>query len=311
MKIGFIFSGQGAQYHGMGKDLYEKFPTVRKHFDLAEEIMQEPLKNIMFSEDERLHLTLYAQPSIFTLSTAIRDLLSNYNIVSSASAGLSLGEYSAYYDAGVFDFESGLRTIIHRAYFMHKNTESHPGAMVALLGDKTNLQRLIEDIDGCYIANLNSPTQTVVGGQKESMEKVVSDFKNYGFRRATMLKTSGAFHTPLMKTARKEFYDYIKYTQKEPPNKPLYLNTTGKKYTDEDLNDVMSTQMVSPVKFEAMIESMMNDGIEVFIEVGPQDTLKRLIKKQARDCHVYHIENIETLEATLQALKELNNEILK
>ena len=305
MKLAFIYSGQGAQYSGMGKALYDKYPVVRKYFDQADEIMQEPLTEIIFNSDERLHQTLYAQPAIYTLSVAILALLKERRIESDVCGGLSLGEYAGFYDAGVYDFETGLRTLIHRAYFMHQNTLSNPGKMVALLGDKSQAETLCKAIEGCYLANLNSVTQTVVGGTEEAMMKVIEEAKNYGIRRATMLKTSGAFHTPLMEEAKTYFSDYVKYLKLESPKKKLFLNTTGKLHQEEDLRNIMAEQMVNPVKFEAMIDAMIADGVHVFIELGPQDTLKRLIKKQAKECEVLNIEDVESFETTLQRLKEM------
>ncbi len=306
MKIAFIYSGQGSQYNGMGKDLYTQYDSIKRHFDRADDIFQEALTEVMFNVNTKLDSTRYAQPSIFTFSTAIRDLLEEKGIVSDACAGLSLGEYAAYYDAGVFDFEQGLRTLIHRAYFMQKSSENRPGKMVALLGDKNHLQNLIDAYPGCYIANLNSATQTVVGGDGETMAKVIEAAKSYGFKRATPLNTSGAFHTPLMAEAKQAFEQYLAFQPKRPPQKQLYLNTTGTRYKGEDLHSVMSDQIVQPVQFEAMIDAMVQDGIDVFIEIGPKDVLKKLIKKQVNNQPVFHIENSQTLLDTIEALKELN-----
>ncbi len=303
MKLAFVYSGQGAQHQGMGRDLYERYELVKSHFDQADEVFGSSLTNIIFNDGEALNRTLNAQPAIFTMSTALRELFKLHGIESEGVCGLSLGEYAAYYDAGVFDFEDGLRTIIHRAYFMEEATKQTQGAMVAMLGSYDAVNQLVETIDGLYMANINSASQIVVGGTDEACLKAVESASKFGIKRAIKLDTSGAFHTPMMEEARKPFEQYLTLIHVNEPQKPLFLNTTGKRF-ERDLKIEMGKQITNPVRFNDQIEAMINDGYDTFVELGPKDTLKRLIKKINRGVTVYHVEDSDTFEQALRQIKE-------
>ncbi len=304
MKIAFVFSGQGAQYVGMGKDLYETYDIVKKRLSQADEIFGERLTKIMFSDQHKLSNTQYAQPAIFAMSAAIRDLLITSGVASQGASGLSLGEYSAYYDQGVFDFEDGLRTIIHRAYFMNEAAKQAETSMVALLGSLEQAQALVDSIDDAYIANVNAEKQIVVGGSKEAMSMLVAKASEFGIKRAIHLDTSGAFHTPYMEKASKDFAEYVKNVKLNPVKDALYLNTIGERSKD-DIKSEMVSQITSPVLFDKMIRSMIRDGFDCFVEIGPKDTLKRLIKKIDKKLDVFNIEDKQTFEAFMQWYKEM------
>lgn len=302
MKIAFVHAGQGAQVAGMGKDLYDTYDIVKSRLDEAESIMGQPLLRAMFEDQALLDKTTYAQPAIYALSTAIRDLLASRGIVSEGSAGLSLGEYAAFYDVGAYGFETGMRVLIHRAFFMDQALKANEGGMIALRGDIAQAQALVDAVEGLHIANINSPQQIVLGGSRESIAKAIERAPDLGIRRVVPLATAGAFHTPLMKDACQPFQDYLRPVPIEKPSKPLYLNTTGKRH-EGDLKPLMVRQIVESVRFAPMIETMIDDGFDVFIELSPGDTLSKLIKKINREVRTFHVEDCETLDALMKEME--------
>lgn len=304
MKLAFVYSGQGAQYKGMGASLKAHYTTFDQHLNEASDILGEDIEEILFNQEEKLNQTQYAQPAIFTLSTGITKLLQEAGIESAGSCGLSLGEYAAMYDQGVFDFETGLRTIIHRAYYMHEATKKVATKMVALLGSLDQVKALVKAYKDAYIANYNLPTQFVVGGSATTIQSIVEKASDFGIKRAIILETSGAFHTPYMEEAAQGFKSYLPYISLNEPRKDFYLNTTGKKY-DQNLAVHMVNQITQPVLFYPMIEAMIADGYNTFVEIGPKATLKAMIKKISRDVVVLNIEDHESLEATIATLKEM------
>ena len=302
MKIAYVFSGQGTQHAGMGMSLVNYSQRIKNRFDEAGEIMGESLITIINNHPEILNQTLYAQPAIFTFQSAVVDQLKEEGITSAGACGLSLGEYGALYDAGVFDFENGLRTLIHRAFFMHQSATNQPGKMVALLGDVQKVEALVSTIDGAYIANYNTPVQTVVSGDEKAMDRSIEVASEYGIKRVIPLETSGAFHSPLMAQAAQDFELYVSKLNLAEPNKMLYLNVTGKQY-QSNLKQAMVRQIHQPVKFYPMIEAMIEDGFDCFIEIGPKSTLKAMIKKINKHVSVHNIEDKTSLEETLNTIK--------
>ncbi len=307
MKLAFVFSGQGAQYVGMGKELYEKYPTVRKRFDEAERFLSYKILPIMFADKEKINETRYSQPAIFTMSAALRDLMQEEGIDNAGSCGLSLGEYVAYYDNGVYNFYDGVQLVEHRAFFMEQAVRENPGKMYAVASDANSVKKALKEHEGVFIANVNHLKQTVVAGQSDAVDMFAQKAKDYGFRRMRPLKTSGAFHTPLMRPAADHLSMYLKLLQVEKPKKELYLNTTGNRYDGEDLKENMVAHMIEPVLFQPMIERMKEDGYDTFVELGPGGVLKSLIRKIYPEATLFHVEDAESLEHTIAALKGEGN----
>lgn len=301
MKIGFLFGGQGAQFVGMGQNMAEHDAEIKAIFDQADNIMGTSLRDIMF-HSERIHETLYAQPALFTFGAAMLEKLRAAGIESEGSAGLSLGEYIAYYDAGVFTFSQGLETVIHRAFYMDETAKTSQTKMVALLGKKAAALQLAESIEGCEVANFNGPNQTVIGCKADQVDDVIQRATSYGIKRAQPIQTAAAFHTSYMTPAAKGFKTYLQYIQVNDPNKPLYGNSTGR-LIEEDLKTTMIKQLTTPVQFHTMIESMVNDGFDTFIEISPKTTLKPLVKKIAPAVTVYTVTDMESLNTSISALK--------
>ncbi|MDA3932087.1 MAG: ACP S-malonyltransferase [Tenericutes bacterium] len=309
-QIAFMFSGQGSQYVGMSKDLYEQFDSVKQIFNQAETITGYPLKDIIFHEDKRLHETKYTQVCMFTLYQAILSILNKYQIDAKYSLGLSLGEYGAYLHNQVFDFETGLKIVRERALLMDKASNNHPGKMSAIMGfDIALLEKIIKDSHSLVtIANYNTPGQIVISGESHSVDAINELVKNAGAKRVIELNTSGAFHSSLMSDASIGLSNYLKEIKLNEPQKQLFINLTGKAY-ESNIKDVMTKQITHSVKFYQMIENLIDEGVDTFIEVGPKRTLCNFVKRINRQVKTLNIENIESLINTLNDL-EVKHEII-
>jgi [acyl-carrier-protein] S-malonyltransferase len=304
MKIAFIFAGQGAQKQGMGQDFYTTYETFKQHLDAAQTVLKNELIDIMFHHQKQLDETVNAQPAIFAFETGVVELLKAHNIQSEGSCGLSLGEYAAYYDSDVFDFNLGLSIIKERARHMQLASEQTDSKMCALIGDQEAAYALEREIDDFYLANFNTPKQTVAGGSIDAIDHAASIAKNYGIKRVIPLNTSGAFHTPYMQPARDGFTPFLETLDVNTPRKALYLNTTGNKAKD-NLKEHMARQITEPVKFDSMIFNMIEDGFDTFITIGPDDGMASLIKKIDKTQNVYAIYGVESFKAVVDTLKEL------
>ncbi|MFW5841889.1 MAG: ACP S-malonyltransferase [Bacillota bacterium] len=304
MKIAFIFAGQGAQKQGMGEDFYTTYDTFKEHLDKAQTVVKNDLINIMFHHQKQLDETIHAQPAIFAFETGIVALLRAHNIVSDGSCGLSLGEYAAYYNSGVFDLNLGLTIIKERAKHMQAAANQTNSKMCALIGDQEAAIALENEIDNFYLANFNTPKQTVAGGSIDAIDYAASIAKNYGIKRVIPLNTSGAFHTPYMQSARDAFATFLQSLEVKTPQKALYLNTTGRK-AKSDLKAHMARQITEPVKFDSMIFNMIEDQFDTFITIGPDDSMASLIKKIDKTQTVHAIFDVASFETTVDTLKEL------
>lgn len=304
MKIAFIFAGQGAQKQGMGYDLYNTYEIFKDHLDEAQKVLNNNLVDTMFNNQKRLDETLNAQPAIFAFETGIVELLRHHGIKSEGTCGLSLGEYAAYYDGGVFDFITGLTIIKERAKHMQEASEQTDSKMCALIGDQEAAYALAQDIDNFYLANFNTPKQTVAGGSMDAIEHAASIAKNYGIKRVIPLNTSGAFHTPYMQAARDKFTSFLKTVEVHPPQKSLYLNTTGNK-AENQVKEHMARQITEPVRFDSMIFNMIEDHFDTFITIGPDNGMASLIKKIDKTQTVHAIYDAESFKTVVETLKEL------
>ena len=281
MKKAYLFPGQGAQYVGMGKDLYEKSPELKDMFERANAIIGFRISDIMFGgTDDDLKQTKVTQPAIFLHSTILAKSLTDF--APKGVAGHSLGEFSALVAAGAMDFDDGLRLVIARANAMQKACELKPSTMAAIIGlPDEKVQEVCASIDEVVVpANYNCPGQLVISGSMEGIEKACEQLKEAGARRALPLKVGGAFHSPLMEPARVELAEAIEKTAFKTPVCPIYQNVNAKPTSDPDtIKKNLIAQLTSPVRWTATVQNMMSDGFDTYIEVGPGTVLQGLVKK--------------------------------
>ena len=281
MKTAYVFPGQGSQFSGMGKDLYESLPDARTLFDKADEILGFKISEIMFQgTDEQLKETKVTQPAVFLHSVISAFCLPDFK--PDMVAGHSLGEFSALAAAGAIEFEDALRLVAIRAREMQLCCDKVPGTMAAIIGLE---DKVVEDIcqqtEGIVIpANYNSDGQVVISGEKAAVEAACAKFLEAGAKRALPLSVSGAFHSPLMEPARAALGEAIATTAFKEPACPVYQNVTALPHTDpEQIKDNLLKQLTSPVRWSQSVRNMRIDGAEEFIELGPGTVLTGLIKR--------------------------------
>lgn len=284
MKTAYVFPGQGAQFSGMGKDLYDNSLKAREMMERANEILGFRITDIMFSgSDEDLRATKVTQPAIFLHSVCLA-LCSDNLPAPDMVGGHSLGEFSALVACGAVDFESALRLVAVRASEMQKCCEANPGGMAAIIGlPNEKVEEICAGTSGIVIpANYNCNGQVVISGEKQAVEAACEAMKAAGAKRALPLSVSGAFHSPLMEAARVELGKAIEKTEVKTPSCPIYQNVTAKPETDPArIKDNLLQQLTSPVKWTQTVENMLADGATIFRELGPGNVLQGLIKRIA------------------------------
>jgi [acyl-carrier-protein] S-malonyltransferase len=285
----YVFPGQGAQFVGMGKELYEKSPVAKKMFEEANSILGFRITDIMFSgTDEYLRQTKVTQPAIFLHSTILAAVLGE-TFQPDMVAGHSLGEFSALVTNKTLSFEDGLLLVAKRALSMQKACEITPSTMAAILGlDDKIVEDICNSIPEIVVpANYNSPGQIVISGSNAGIDAAIEILKEKGAKRALKLAVSGAFHSPLMEPARIELEEAIRLTSFCKPSCPVYQNVTAQASSDSDIiKGNLVKQLTSPVKWTQSIINMINDGASSFTEVGPGIVLQGLIKKINKDIAV-------------------------
>lgn len=279
----FVFPGQGAQFSGMGKDLYDNNPVARELFERANAILGFRITDIMFSgSDEQLKETKVTQPAIFIHSVILSKCIDNFN--PQMVAGHSLGEFSALVSAGAMSFEDGLKLVSARAMAMQKACEMAPSTMAAVIGtDDSTVERICAEAPGTVVpANYNCTGQLVISGEIESVKWSCEKLKEAGAKRALVLQVGGAFHSPLMEPAREELAAAIENTTFSMPLCPIYQNTDALPHTNPaEIKANLIKQLTSPVKWRQSVEKMWEDGAREFVELGPGSVLQGLIKKIA------------------------------
>lgn len=283
--VALIFPGQGAQYVGMGKDLYETFKESKAVFDRADEILGFSITKLCFEGPlSELTKTIHCQPAILTASIAaleaFKTVISYKLQVISYVAGLSLGEYSALIASGVLSFEDGLRLVRKRAELMEEAAKKHPGKMSAVLGLEKKILEEICHNASCEIANLNCPAQVVISGKAEAVDKAKEEALSRGAKRALDLEVSGAFHSSLMQEAATNFAGFLKSFNLSPGSIPIISNVTSRpQQNKEEITRNLVKQIFSPVLWEDSIKFMAAQGVKTFYEIGPGSILKGLIRK--------------------------------
>ena len=283
MKKAYVFPGQGSQFPGMAKTLYETNETARAMLDRANEILGFRITDIMFEGTaEDLKQTKVTQPAIFLHSVVLAKCLPDF--APDMVAGHSLGEFSALVASGAMDFEEGLRLVSIRAQAMQKACEANPGTMAAVLALPTEkIEEICSECNGIVVAaNYNCDGQVVISGEKEAVEAACVKMKEAGAKRALPLPVGGAFHSPLMESARAELAEGIEKAAFKTPVCPVYQNVTAKATSDpEEIKANLLAQLTSPVRWTQSIRSMLQDGGDHFIELGPGKVLQGLIAKIA------------------------------
>ena len=278
----YIFPGQGAQFVGMGLDLYEKYPVAQELFERANELLEFSITDIMFEgTPEDLKETKVTQPAIF-LHSVIMSMVMGENFKPDMVAGHSLGEFSALVANGTLNFEDGLQLVSKRALAMQKACELQPSTMAAVLGlDDKIVEEVCEATPGIVVAaNYNCPGQLVISGEIEAINTACERLKEAGARRALVLPVGGAFHSPLMEPAREELASAIESTLFNVPKCPIYQNVSTTAVTNaEQIKRNLVSQLTAPVKWTQSVRNMFSDGAKSFIEVGPGRVLQGLVKK--------------------------------
>lgn len=280
MKHAYIFPGQGAQFPGMGKDLYEGDAKAKALFDKANEILGFNITDIMFNGSaEELKQTKVTQPAVFLHSVVLAEVL---NIEPDAVAGHSLGEFSALVASGALSFEDGLRLVYKRAMAMQACCEQQPGAMAAIIGLEENvIEQVCQQTEGVVVAaNYNCPGQLVISGTVEAVDTACEALKAAGARRALRLPVGGAFHSPLMEPARAELERAIAEVEFQRPKCPIYQNVDAQPQQEPSVIKAnLIAQLTAPVRWTQIAKNMLADNIDTFTELGPGNVLQGLIKK--------------------------------
>lgn len=297
-KLAFIYPGQGAQKAGMGADFYENSPEAKSLFDEADAALDFDLKEICFQENEKLNETQYTQPAMVAACLAMTRVLTRRGIRPDMTAGLSLGEYAAIAAAGALKELDAVLLVRKRGLFMEHAVPAGEGAMCAVLGMTGEaLERELRDTADVTIANYNCPGQMVITGKAEAVEAAAERLKTAGAKRTVLLNVSGPFHSPFLRTAGEELRKEIEKTELHPLMIPYVANVTAEKVERrEEISDLLSRGVSSPVKWQQSMEYMIKEGVDTFVEIGPGRTLSGFLKKINTDVSVYHISSWEDME---------------
>ena len=303
-KRAFLFAGQGAQYLGMGRELYDQYELVRSTFNEASQVLGYDVRALIDQNEEKLNQTRYTQPAILTTSVAIYRLLADKGIEPDMVAGLSLGEYSALVAAGALDFKTAVGLVAKRGSFMEEAAPAGSGKMVAVLNAEVSLiEEVCQEASAIGVvspANYNTPSQIVIGGEVAAVDKAVELLKDAGVKRLIPLNVSGPFHTALLKPASQRLAEVLETVEFSDFVRPLVGNTEATVMEKERVKELLTRQVMEPVRFYDSIATMQKAGVTEFIEIGPGKVLSGFIKKIDRSADVRQVEDVESLNALLE-----------
>lgn len=309
-RIAFLFSGQGAQTVGMGKDLVEQYPVAADLFRRADALLNRPLSRLMFEgPNEELTKTANCQPALYVhgsacLAAFLQEMGGALPGVI-ATAGLSLGEFTAHAAAGTFDFETGLSLVSQRAHFMQDACDNTQGTMAAMIGAEENIVRDLAAETDVDIANLNAPGQIVISGERTKVELAVSLAKDHGIRRATLLNVAGAYHSRLMNSAYVRLGKVLEQTSFQQPKYQVICNVDAKPVsTEEAIRNALREQVTSSVRWAESMEYLLDvEKIDLFIEFGPGGVLAGLFGRIRKGTEVLSISDVPSLQTAVSLLK--------
>ena len=304
-KIAFIFPGQGAQKAGMGKDFYETFNTAKEIFDQACQWFSLDMKELCFTENDRLDLTEYTQAALVTTCLAMEKVVEEKGLYPDVTAGLSLGEYCAIEVSGGMSMQDAVTTVRKRGILMEQAVPAGQGMMAAVLGmDADKIEAVTDAIDGVSIANYNCPGQIVITGAKEAVEKASAKLKESGARRVLPLNVSGPFHSAMLEDAGKELAQVLENVSLSPLKIPYVTNVTAQYVENSDeTKALLAKQISSSVKWQQSVETMIKEGVDTFVEIGPGKTLAGFMKKIDKTVKVYNIQTVEDVDKVISEIK--------
>lgn len=314
-KIAYVFPGQGSQYVGMGRELAQEYEQAREIYRLADETLGYELSRLCFEgPEEELKLTYHTQPAILTTSIALYEVFKEQAPRPDYVAGHSLGEYSALVAAGAMTFRDAVYTVRKRGEYMDDAVPAGQGAMSAVLGgDRETIAKICEQVtlagQTVQMANMNAPGQIVISGSKEGVDQASQQLKEAGIRRIIPLSVSGPFHSELMKPAASKLAHVLSEVKLSTANIPVVVNTEARPFMlAEDLEQALVEQVFSPVLWQESVEWLLEQGVDIFVEIGPGQVLSGLVKKIAkekkREVHIYSVSDKESMTKTLEALNE-------
>lgn len=304
-KIAFIFPGQGAQYTGMGRGFYENFDRAKEVFAIAGKVSGRSMEELIFRENEDLHITKYTQIAMLTVELAILRVLEEKGVSSFVNAGLSLGEYAALTASGGLSLRDALELVVKRGIFMQEAVPTG-GAMTAVMGlDAGTVEQICEETKGIVsVANYNCPGQIVISGEEEAVNQAAAKMKEAGAKRCMPLKVSGPFHTSMLEKAGKKLAEELEHVAVGELTTPYISNVTAEYVLDrEEVKGLLERQISSPVRWQQSVELMAAEGVNTFIEIGPKKTLSGFLKKIVPQLDSYHVETVEDMEKLLEVLK--------
>lgn len=304
-KIAFIFPGQGAQYTGMGRDFYENFDRAKEVFAIAGKVSGRSMEELIFRENEELHITKYTQIAMLTVELAILRVLEEKGVTSFVNAGLSLGEYAALTASGGLSIRDALELVVKRGKFMQEAVPAG-GAMTAVMGlEAETVEQICEETEGIVsVANYNCPGQIVISGEEKAVSQAAEKMKEAGAKRCMPLKVSGPFHTSMLEEAGKKLAEELEHVTVGELTAPYISNVTAEYVLDrEEVKGLLQRQISSPVRWQQSVELMAAEGVNTFIEIGPKKTLSGFLKKIVPQLDSYHVETVEDMEKLLEILK--------